>query len=80
MNDAIKGDRTMDARGSFCPGPLMELIKTIREVPVGTVLELLSEDGNSSRDVSAWSAKVGHEFLGSREDAGLFRIFVKKTR
>ena len=30
--------RTIDARGSFCPGPLMELIRGIREAAVGDVL------------------------------------------
>ena len=30
--------RTVDARGSFCPGPLMELIRAIRESQVGDVI------------------------------------------
>ena len=32
--------RMIDARGSFCPGPLMELIRGIRESAVGDVLEV----------------------------------------
>ena len=27
-------DREIDARGSFCPGPLMEFIRVVRAVPV----------------------------------------------
>ena len=30
--------RLIDARGSFCPGPLMELIRAIRESQVGDVI------------------------------------------
>ena len=30
--------RTIDARGSFCPGPLMELIRIVRDAKVGDVL------------------------------------------
>ena len=30
--------RIVDARGSFCPGPLMELIRAIRESSPGQVI------------------------------------------
>ena len=36
--------RTIDARGSFCPGPLMELIRGIREWQVGDVIAVRSTD------------------------------------
>jgi tRNA 2-thiouridine synthesizing protein A len=39
--------RTIDARGSFCPGPLMELIRGIKEGQVGDVLAILSADKGS---------------------------------
>ena len=35
---ALAITRTVDARGSFCPGPLMELIRAIRESQVGDVI------------------------------------------
>jgi TusA-related sulfurtransferase len=28
----------LDARGSFCPGPLMELIRGIRQAKVGEII------------------------------------------
>lgn len=43
--------RTIDARGSFCPGPLMELIRGIREAQVGDVLAVLSSDKGSRNDI-----------------------------
>ena len=39
--------RTVDARGSFCPGPLMELIRAIREGQVGDVIAVYSSDKGS---------------------------------
>lgn len=80
MQDSLKVDRTVDARGSFCPGPLMELIKSIQEVPVGTVLDVLSSDKGSAKDIPAWAQKVGHEFLGGREENGTYHILVKKSK
>ena len=42
--------RTVDARGSFCPGPLMELIRAIRESQVGDVIAVRSSDKGSNED------------------------------
>jgi len=36
--------KVIDARNTFCPGPLMELITHMRLAQVGDVVELLSTD------------------------------------
>jgi TusA-related sulfurtransferase len=72
--------KVIDARGSFCPGPLMELIGWIKLAQVGDELELLSTDKGSVNDVPEWVKKVGHDFLGAREEAGVWHITVKKTK
>jgi TusA-related sulfurtransferase len=46
--------RTVDARGSFCPGPLMELIRAIRESEVGDVIAVRSTDKGSKTDIPKW--------------------------
>ena len=48
--------RVVDARGSFCPGPLMELIRAIRESAVGEVIAVYSSDRGSHRLVGVDSA------------------------
>nr|WP_082726586.1 sulfurtransferase TusA family protein [Limnochorda pilosa] len=70
----------VDARGSYCPGPLMELIKTIKAQPVGATVDLLSGDRGSSKDVPEWVAKAGHELVGVFEEEGHWRIRVRKGR
>ena len=39
--------RVVDARGSYCPGPLMELIRAIRESAPGQVIAVYSSDSGS---------------------------------
>ncbi|HEY3249034.1 MAG TPA: sulfurtransferase TusA family protein [bacterium] len=73
-------DRTIDARGSYCPGPLMELIRAIREARVGEVVEVLSSDSGSKRDIPKWCVKAGHQFVGIIDDAGFARLVVRKAR
>lgn len=72
--------KVIDARGSFCPGPLMELIGWMKLAQVGDELELLSSDKGSAADVPEWVKKVGHELLGSREEGGVWHITVRKTK
>ena len=49
---------TIDARGSFCPGPLMELIRGMREAEVGDVIAVLSSDRGSKIDIPKWVEKA----------------------
>lgn len=72
--------KIIDARGSFCPGPLMELIGWIKLAGVGDELEVLSTDKGSASDIPEWVKKVGHELVGSREEAGVWHIVVRKTK
>jgi len=73
-------DRTIDARGSFCPGPLMELIRGIREAHVGEVLAVYSSDRGSKVDIPKWIEKAGHQLIGVFERDGFDEIIVVKAR
>jgi TusA-related sulfurtransferase len=72
-------DKEIDARGSFCPGPLMELIRTVRAAPVGATLALLSSDPGSNKDVPIWVAKARHDFVGAYPEAGYTRFVIRKA-
>ncbi len=73
-------NRTIDARGSFCPGPLMELIRGIREAQVGDVLAVLSSDKGSKVDIPKWIEKAGHRLIVVEALEGYDRILVEKAR
>jgi TusA-related sulfurtransferase len=71
--------RVIDARGSFCPGPLMELIRVIRESEVGNVIAIRSSDRGSRIDIPKWVEKAGHRLVGVEEAFGYDEIVVEKT-
>lgn len=75
----LKVDKTVDATGMVCPGPLLEAKKAMASVPVGGIMEVLSSDEGTNNDIPAWTKKMQYEYLGTIEDAGFWRIFVKKT-
>lgn len=73
-------DRSIDARGMPCPGPLMSLIGAIREGEVGQLIEVLSSDEGSKTDIPAWIAKAGHELVETVPQDGFTRFVVRKAR
>ena len=69
-----------DARGSFCPGPLMELIRQVKMAQVGDVIAVISSDAGSKKDIPAWIAKAKQEFLGIEEIDGATRFICRKVK
>ena len=76
----IQVDKSIDARGMACPGPLMNLIGAIRQGQVGQVFEVLSSDEGSKTDIPAWVAKAKHELVEVQQEDGYARFFVRKAR
>jgi TusA-related sulfurtransferase len=74
----LTADKEVDARGTACPGPLLEAKKAIGTIDSGQVMEILSSDEGTKRDLPKWCEKKGHEFLGIVEEPGYFRVFLKK--
>ena len=72
--------KVIDAKGSFCPGPLMELIAGMKAAEVGDELEVLSTDKGSASDIPEWVKKGGHEFIETREEDGVWHVLVRKTK
>ena len=72
--------RIVDARGSYCPGPLMELIWAIREGQVGDLIAVYSSDAGSKMDIPKWVEKAGHRLVGIEARDGYDEIVVEKLR
>ena len=80
--DELKGLEVateVDARGTACPGPLLDAKRAIGDCPVGGVMCVLSSDEGTIIDIQRWSKKMKHEYLGDLEDDGFWRIFFKKS-
>jgi len=72
--------KIIDARGTYCPGPLMELIAAMKQVEVGDEMEILSTDEGSVNDVPEWINKVGHEMVGTTQEGDVWHIVVRKAK
>ncbi len=70
--------KSVDARGTACPGPLLEAKKAIGSIKAGDVMEILSADEGTKVDIPKWCNKQGHEYLGTVEENGYFKVYMKK--
>ncbi len=75
---ALTIDKSVDARGTACPGPLLAAKKEIANIGSGQIMEILSADEGTRRDIPKWAGKKGHEYLGTVEKDGYFKIYLKK--
>lgn len=72
--------KKIDARGAFCPGPLMELIAMLKLVEIGDEIEILSSDQGSAKEIPEWVAKVGHTMGPITEEGKDWSIVVIKAK
>ncbi len=77
---AMTAAKIVDARGSACPGPLLEAKKSMGTVAIGDTIEIWSTDPGTKSDIGAWSGKVGHEFLGVVPGDGYDRVLVIRRK
>ena len=71
-------DKVVDARGTACPGPLMATKKALGEMKSGELVEVLSSDGGTKRDVPMWAEMKGFKYLGDILEDGYFRLYIRK--
>jgi tRNA 2-thiouridine synthesizing protein A len=72
-------DREIDARGSHCPGPLMELIRGLKSAHDGEVIAVISTDLGSNTDIPLWVQKSGNELVAVEKlDPETTRFVVRK--
>lgn len=69
---------TLDARGLFCPEPVMMLHKKFREITEGTEVLVIATDPSTTRDIPKFCLFLGHELLTSENDGKTFRYLIRK--
>jgi TusA-related sulfurtransferase len=76
---ALEVSKSVDARGTACPGPLLEAKKALGTIEEGEIMEVLSADEGTKVDIPKWCSKQGHDYLGTIEENGYFKIYMRKN-
>ena len=73
----VKVDVELDAKGMYCPMPIVKLKKATKTMELGQVLKIVATDPGSARDVPAWANKTGAEILETSEENGEYTFIIR---
>lgn len=71
-------DLELDARGLFCPEPVMMLHNRIGEVPVGGILKVVATDPSTTRDVPRFCQFLGHELVSEEQTEKEYLYWIRR--
>ncbi|MGM8215755.1 sulfurtransferase TusA family protein [Bacillaceae bacterium W0354] len=75
----IKSDYSLDAKGLACPMPIVKTRKEIEKIEPGKVLLVEATDQGSKADIKAWSERSGHQYIGTIEEDGVLKHYIRKS-
>ncbi|SDX71799.1 sulfurtransferase TusA family protein [Paenibacillus sp. CF384] len=75
----LQVNQTLECEGLACPLPVVRTKKTIEEMRTGEVLEVRATDKGSVADLQSWAKRTGHQYIGFKEDKGVFRHYIRKS-
>jgi rhodanese-related sulfurtransferase/TusA-related sulfurtransferase len=77
--DKIKTNVSLDAKGLACPMPIVKTKKAMNNLEAGQVLEVEATDIGSKADMRAWAEGSGHQYLGTIEEEGVLKHYLRKS-
>ena len=75
----INDDNPLDARGLYCPEPVMLLHNRVRDMQPGATVTVLATDPSTQRDIARFCAFLGHALLEQVEHEGEFLFRIRKA-
>jgi tRNA 2-thiouridine synthesizing protein A len=73
-------DERLDARGLYCPVPILRARDRLKKMEGGRVLAVLADDPVILHDLPAWCRSHGHAYLGHEETrTGVWLLRLKKA-
>lgn len=71
-------DKNLDACGLCCPGPLMQVNASMKDMKEGEVLKAAASDQGFYEDIKSWCERTNNELLSREKDKGNIIAFIRK--
>ena len=72
--------KILDARGLFCPSPVMQTNVELSKMQIGEILTVLADDPAAEDDISDWARRLGHEIVKMEKNGNEIRFEIKKVK
>ena len=69
---------TLDCCGMQCPGPIMEVFKSVSNMQNGEILEVTASDPGFSKDVVSWCRRTGNTLLSNEVRNGEYVAVIQR--
>ncbi len=69
----------LDCSGMQCPGPIMKVFETMKDMQSGEVMEISASDPGFARDIGAWCRRTGNTLISNQRRGDDYVACVKKT-
>ncbi len=78
--DTSKVSLQIDACGLQCPGPIVQVYKSMEGLKDGNILEVKATDPGFKRDIQSWSDKTGNTLLNIEQNDRVITALIQKGR
>lgn len=72
--------KIVDACGLQCPGPILQLKKTVDAMTEGEAVRVVATDPGFPNDASAWCQTTGNRLLSSHTEDGRYVVTIEKGK
>ena len=76
--EEIRVSQTLDVRGFNCPIPVIRTRKALAGMQSGDVLEVVSSDPGSRKDMKVLVERLGHEMIDTSESGSQISYYIRK--
>ncbi len=78
MEDEQTPNRRLDLLGFYCPVPVHETRKILKEMKEGELLEVVGDDTETLHDMPALCDRISAELISIVEESGEYRFLIRK--
>lgn len=72
-------DKSLDACGLCCPGPLMQVKASMDDMKDGQILKVSASDPGFYEDIKAWCKRTNNELVDLQKSGGNITALIKKN-
>ena len=72
-------DETLDATGLNCPLPILKTKKALSKMEIGQLLDVISTDAGSVKDIEAFCKQTGNKLIGSTENDDKYIFTIERA-
>ena len=77
-NETATARIRLDCCGMQCPGPIMEVFKSVKDMKDGEVLEVSASDPGFAKDIVSWCRRTGNTLVSNEERSGEYIATIRR--